>query len=185
MKRVSLYSIFVFSLILLFSFQKIEATDCPASVAGNYTLSSSCIIPSGGHMDVVDGNLTIDSGVTLTMDTNARLSITSGKTITVNGSISLASGAYIAKKNYDVVLNSATDQACSDKCPSGYSCSSIGQDSYGTDTYYWKVDACSGGSCPSPPPTGDCSTVMSKQCDPANKCCDIEVYWTRCLCIED
>jgi len=180
--------IFLISLLtivfVLFPFQGVNAQNCPASVAGNYTLSSSCIIPSGGNMSVVDGNLTINAGVTLTMDTNARLTITPGWGIYPNGTISMASGAYIVKKNHQVILNSASNNSCNTVCSdNGKGCVSIGQDSYGTYNYYWRSSACSFGSCEYI--SGNCSTVMSAQCSPANTCCGIATYWTRCLCVEN
>ncbi len=191
-QKLEIFVLAIFSLsFVFFAYSKVLADDCPVSEGGNYTLSSSCTIPSGGSMNIVDGDLTVDSGVTLTISDNARLTITPGHSIYVKGTISLStSGAKIVKKKNDIILNSASGSDCSDKCPSGYSCVSIGQDSYGTDNYYWVSTDCSGGSCEYK--NGDCSTVMTDQCGPGtdggyddNYCCDIEVYWTRCLCIEN
>ena len=177
--------IFIFVVFILFFPKGTNALDCP-SVVGNYTLSSSCVIPDGGTMSVVDGNLTIDSGVTLQINTNARLTITPGYTIYPNGTIAKsASGSRITKSGSLVILNSATGKSCSTICSeAAKTCSSIGQDSYGTDTYYWSASVCTGGgSCSYN--VGSCSTVMSDQCpgEQNASCCGIDVYWTRCLCV--
>ena len=183
-KKIFLSFIFVITLILFFP-KGTNAANCPASAAGNYTLSSSCVIPAGGTMSIIDGNLTINGGVTLQIDDNARLTISPGYAIYPNGTILVsASGAKIEKKTYLVILNSASGNSCTTVCANNSkSCVSIGQNSYGTDTYYWGASVCTGsGSCSYN--VGNCGTVMSDQCVSQNaSCCGIDVYWTRCLCL--
>jgi hypothetical protein len=165
------------------------AVDCDSAVnadEGSYVLSSSCIVPAGETMIVVNGGLTINEGVTLTLDSNSRLVFEIGEMlITVNGNISLAAGATISEKGYSVERNFALGVNCDAICAATTTyneCVSIGQEQFATDGYYWKATACSGGSCQYV--SGDCSTVMIAQCDPANTCCGITTYWTRCLCVE-
>ena len=181
---------FLQSIIFLFLFTcflEVQATDCPQAVAGNYTLESSCIIPEGTTMSVLEGGLTINPGVTLTLNSNSRLTFTPGyMLISLNGTISLANGATILEKSHYVELNSASASSCNSICLAvhpGTECTSIGQDSYAVDTYYWRSTACSDGSCEYI--VGYCGTIMISQCSPANTCCSIETYWTRCLCVDE
>lgn len=187
-KKYFIYLIFISScLLFVFSAQKVMAGECP-NAAGNYTLTSSCYIPSGGYMVIVDGNLTFNSGVTITMEANSTLIIYPGKLIYLDASnvaIAMsASGVTIAKKTTSVANNYATGNNCNTVCSNlSKTCAGIGQDSNATDTYYWGASVCTGdGSCSYN--VGDCSTVMSDQCTTFNaSCCGIDVYWTRCLCV--
>ena len=202
-KKLIFYQLIIIIFILfLFPAKSAEAANCPVSVAGNYTLTVSCIIPADGNMSVVDGNLTIDSGVTLTIDTNARLTFTLGKSIVINGSISMSAGGIeVVKKSHEVFLNSASGNSCNTVCSNdGKTCVSIGQDSYGTDTYYWTVDggdnlydcyyrplnAESTSTIQCVSFSANCSTVMTDQCGASetSTCCGISLYWTYCLCLE-
>lgn len=187
-KKYFIYLISIGSLILfIFSAQKAAAQNCPSAVAGNYTLASSCIIPANGFMVILNGNLTINAGVTLTLGSNSKLLFTTGYSLYPNGTMAKGAGAYISKRaasTFQIVNNSVTGNSCTTVC-SGISktCASIGQDSNATDTYYWSASVCTGGgSCNYN--VGDCSTVMSDQCTTQNaSCCGIDVYWTRCLCV--
>ena len=185
-KKYFIYLIFISSCFLfIFSAQKALAQNCP-NAAGNYTLTSSCVIPSGGYMVIVAGNLTINSGVTITMDTNSSLIINPGYSIYPNGAIAMsASGVTLTKKTTSVANNYATGNSCTTVCSNlGRTCAGIGQDSNATDKLWWSASVCAGaGSCSYN--VGSCSTVMSDQCPGAINaaCCGIDVYWTRCLCL--
>ncbi len=186
-KNYLIYLIFISGLILFaFSVQKAAAANCP-NAYGNYTLTSSCIVPDSGYMVIMNGNLTINSGVTLTLGANSKLIFTTGYSIYLDGTILLAPTANIGKKTsagWAVIDNAATGNSCATVCSSNAkTCIGIGQDAYATDTYYWGASVCTGtGNCSYT--AGDCSTVMSDQCTTENaSCCAIDVYWTRCLCI--
>ena len=185
-KNYLIYLIFIGSLIIsAFFVQKVLAA-CP-NAYGNYTLTSSCNVPDNGYMLIMNGNLTINSGVTLTLGVNSKLIFTSGYSVYLGGTIALTSSSNIGKKTsagWAVIDNAATGNSCATVCSNNSkTCIGIGQDSYATDTYYWGASVCTGaGSCSYT--AGDCSTVMSDQCvvqDAA--CCGIAVNWTRCLCL--
>lgn len=183
-KKYLVYLIFISGLILFASSaQKVAAANCP-NVYGNYTLASSCIVPDSGYMVIMNGNLTINSGVTLTLGANSQLIFTTGYSVYLGGTIALASNANIGKKTYAVIDNAATGNSCSTVCSNnGKTCAGVGQDAYATDTYYWGASVCTGaGSCSYA--AGGCSTAMSDQCTTQDaSCCGMAVYWTRCLCV--
>jgi hypothetical protein len=192
MRSYKVFLIMIALIILFFAYSTQEAeaqAECPAAKAGNFTLTESCVIPSGKTMSIIDGNLTIASGVTLWIEANSRLTITPATppfTISPIGTISKnVVGATIVKKTHSVILNSVSSNTCSTVCTNnGKSCVSIGQDSNATDTYYWSASVCTGaGSCSYN--GGSCGTVMSDQCPGEQNaaCCAIDVYWTRCLCV--
>lgn len=68
---------------------------CGIPMGGNATLSSNCSISTADGVD--NGNLTINGGVTLTL--NAPFAFNSGKTITVNGAIALGEDGALRKTN--------------------------------------------------------------------------------------
>jgi len=189
--------VYLFVIVILFfaaALPRAKAANCPSSVAGNYTLSVSCVIPSSGFMIMTSGNLTIGAGVTLTMSANSQLIFVSGYSVFPNsGSIAVSSGAVINKRvSAGVVVNNyASGSSCNTLCSGqGRTCISTGQDSNASDSYYWGA---SGGSCTSGAcalAVGDCNTVMSLQCTGNDaysqpyrtQCCGISTNWTRCFC---
>jgi len=191
---IVIFSFFIWWLIGVEGF--VLAVDCDNAInaeGGSHILSSSCIVPAGKTMIVVNGGLTINEGVTLTLDSNSRLLFghkyqePGEMEIIVNGNISLASGSYISEIEYSI-HNNYSGGSCAYVCWNNYPalhpiCVGIGQDSYATDGYYWRSTSCSGGSCEYV--SGDCSTSMITQCDPPNTCCGIGTYWTRCLCVKE
>jgi hypothetical protein len=178
--------VFVGSLIISAFFVQKALAACP-NAYGNYTLTSSCNVPDNGYMVIMNGNLTVNSGVTITLGTNSRIFFSSGYSLFLDGTIALTPSSNITKKTstyWTARDNAATGNSCATVCSNnGQSCAGIGQDSYGTDTYYWGASVCTGsGSCSYT--AGDCSTTMSDQCTTNNaSCCGTDVYWTRCLCI--
>ncbi len=185
-KNYLIYLIFI-SGVILFAFSVQEAVAACPNVYGNYTLTSSCNVPDNGYMLIMNGNLTINSGVTLTLGVNSKLIFTTGYSVYLGGTIALTSSSNVGKKTsagYTVRDNAATGNSCSTVCSNnGQACAGVGQDAYATDTYYWSASVCTGaGSCSYT--AGSCSTVMSDQCVAQDaSCCGMPVYWTRCLCV--
>jgi len=159
--------------------------ECPAAV-GDFTWNSSCIIPTEGARGVVDGNLSIGSESTITLEPNSRLVFTPGYSITINGSIVMGSGTKIEKiDHYTVVSNSASGQDCDAKCSNiGEECAGVGQDDYGTDGFYWADTGCDS-TCDYL--TASCGTTIlswTEECtlNTVSMCCGVDTNWTNCLC---
>lgn len=191
-KNYLIYLVFVGSLIISIFFVQKALAACP-SVYGNYTLTGSCNVPDNSYMVIINGNLTINSGVTLTLGNNAKLIFTPGYSVYLGGTIALTSTSGMTKKTATTVDNLATGNTCATVCSNaGKVCAGIGQDSYGTDTYYWGATSgsCTSGACTYS--VGDCSTAINRECsgtDPQGNtltttCCGNNSKWTRCLCID-